>query len=142
LPLQVDLQDVLVEKNKMIPGIYTSPEEQRVYGRINHDPLMLAADAANLPVKSDSMKYAWGLFSVPFYQTDAAAVRASLSEVNRVLEPGAYARFFPLRESQIDIVKKWAQTQGIKPSIEHTGHYGFGLYNRPKGYLLTWQKPG
>jgi hypothetical protein len=85
------------------------------------------------------MKYVWGLFSVPFYQRDLGAMKATFDEVNRVLEPGGYARFYPLRESQLSVAKEWATNRlGFEPKIKQTGNFGFF---HTKGYLMTWQKP-
>ena len=46
-------------------------------------------------------------------------VGAAFDRINSLIKPGGNARIYPIHPSQIEPIKQWFSSEGIKPVFEH-----------------------
>jgi hypothetical protein len=135
-------------EHRDVEGLYVTPKEYRLIGRLFPEARTEAMTAENLKFSDNKFNSVYGLYSVPYYLKDADTIEATLGELNRVLASGGTARLYPVVPAEEDVMASWFKSHKIKPRFipkpeEFTTTPG--LYsNRDPEYakykLLTWTK--
>lgn len=103
------------EKDLSLP---TMSKERRLEGRKNPEPLTIAASSDALPLKNESVKHVYALYSVPYYLENPEQILKTLMEAIRVTKPGGSIKIFPIIESQLtDVTNALSSINGIRYSF-------------------------
>lgn len=111
--------------------------EDRLAGRISHEPLSVAAEAGvnHFPFKDGVFKRVFSLMMAPVHLKTVGELRNTYSETERVLEKGGLGEFYP--------VAKYGNIDHVTPTEEWMRYRGLRYELRPRNKyasVLTFEK--